>query len=402
MPRAHARPCYGRGVVSDRPIEGRWRRPRPAHLAALALCLPLVVPAVAPAATAQVADGRLLVTAGEDERNVVRLSGAGRATGFRFTVEDTGAPVLFAGPGCASSSLKSVTCDAVGFRVLTGNGDDSFVFSGVPGRSAPGRIDAGPGRDGVATTAAAIDTSGGPGDDVLFSAPPAGDGRDGTLRGGSGNDRLVGRSDAGRAGPSVEQQKLFGGPGNDRLTGGDELFGGSGDDRLDGLAGGDRLRGERGNDSLTGSGGRDRFSGGGGLDRIDSARGDRGGFSEQVSCGSGIDRVTPNGVDRLRRSCNLVDDSDERLTAFPRPKRGGSLAFRLRCKLDRGCAGSIRLRRPGRRTSYARARYRLGVGDSRTIRVRLGRAARRALARRGGVRTRVTTGALAYTAVLKR
>jgi len=71
-----------------------------------------------------------------------------------------------------------------------------------------------------------------------------------TLRGGPGNDRLVG----GGAG-----DKLVGGPGHDVLigrAGNDSLFGGPGNDRLVGLGGNDLLRGDSGTDALLGGSGR--------------------------------------------------------------------------------------------------------------------------------------------------
>ncbi len=67
-----------------------------------------------------------------------------------------------------------------------------------------------------------------------------------TLRGGPGNDTLVGGSG---------NDKLLGGPGNDTLIGGpgnDILIGGSGDDKLIGGPGNDVLRGGPGRDTLIG------------------------------------------------------------------------------------------------------------------------------------------------------
>jgi hemolysin type calcium-binding protein len=553
-------------VGSTRYPHGRRRASpwAPLVASALALCLPLLLPATAPAATAEVVDGQLLFTAGEDEHNVVRLSGSALEQGFRLRLTDSGGAPLSVGPGCASLSLATVSCEAFEFRLLTGNGADAVGFSGVSGGSALGRIDAGPDADRVTSAAGGIDIRGGPGDDVLVSRSPGGGG---ALRGGSGNDRLVGRAvgarralpgsggvlvvgdslevltkpylprhlrgvplthnavggysspqifklfensydpsqsvivfDAGtndnadypqilagrlkavaeRVGarcmvvPTIHRftykgtfvdnrrknrvvrafaasrpgtqtpdwaevaatrpdlmqpdrlhpnskgadvrarliaegvqaclggtQLLFGGSGEDRLEGGDVLFGGGGDDRLNGQAGADRLRGEDGDDRLIGGSGRDRFAGGRGLDAINSRRGDTGGASEPVACGPGLDRVTPNGRDRIARTCNLVADPVERIAAFPRQTPEG-LSFRLRCKHPDGCRGSIRLRRVGRRVAYARASYRLSVGDSKRVRLPLDLAVRRKLARRGGVGTRIATGALAYTAVIER
>jgi Ca2+-binding RTX toxin-like protein len=70
-----------------------------------------------------------------------------------------------------------------------------------------------------------------------------------TLRGGPGNDLLVG---------GAGDDKLIGGPGDDTLigrAGNDSLYGGPGDDRLLGGAGDDLLRGEAGDDVLLGGSG---------------------------------------------------------------------------------------------------------------------------------------------------
>jgi Ca2+-binding RTX toxin-like protein len=74
-----------------------------------------------------------------------------------------------------------------------------------------------------------------------------------TLRGGPGNDELVGG-----AGPD----KLIGGSGNDRLIGrggADFLYGGSGEDTLIGGPGNDVLRGGPGQDTLIGGPGNDEL-----------------------------------------------------------------------------------------------------------------------------------------------
>ena len=74
-----------------------------------------------------------------------------------------------------------------------------------------------------------------------------------TLRGGNGNDRLMGQDG---------DDTLYGNSGADQLHGGngnDELFGGAGNDQLFGGAGNDRLRGNDGNDTLVGGAGADRF-----------------------------------------------------------------------------------------------------------------------------------------------
>lgn len=75
-----------------------------------------------------------------------------------------------------------------------------------------------------------------------------------TLRGGPGQDRLVGGAGA---------DKLVGGTGDDVLigrAGADSLFGGPGDDRLVGCAGNDLLRGGPGEDTLLGGSGQNELT----------------------------------------------------------------------------------------------------------------------------------------------
>jgi hypothetical protein len=70
-----------------------------------------------------------------------------------------------------------------------------------------------------------------------------------TLRGGPGNDRLVGGAGA---------DKLVAGPGDDTVigrAGADSLFGGPGNDRLIGGSGNDLLHGDPGEDALSGGSG---------------------------------------------------------------------------------------------------------------------------------------------------
>ena len=73
------------------------------------------------------------------------------------------------------------------------------------------------------------------------------------LRGGDGNDRLLGKRG---------DDFLFGNGGNDRLSGNrgdDEIWGGEGNDRLKGGAGDDLLDGGLGNDRIWGGSGEDTF-----------------------------------------------------------------------------------------------------------------------------------------------
>lgn len=105
---------------------------------------------------------------------------------------------------------------------------------------------------------------GGPGDDVLIGGAGAdrlyGDAGDDTLTGGAGPDMLKGHADA---------DTLSGGSGDDDFHGGagrDDLFGGQGADMMRGMAGWDEIRGGADGDTLHGNAGRDELHGGAGDD----------------------------------------------------------------------------------------------------------------------------------------
>jgi Domain of unknown function DUF11/RTX calcium-binding nonapeptide repeat (4 copies) len=142
-------------------------------------------------------------------------------------------------------------------------------------------------------------TFGGRDDDVLVGST-FGDrlfGRQGRdlLRGREGNDCLWGGEGA---------DVLDGDGGNDDMWGGDgrdRLFGGTGNDRVRGGAKGDELHGATGDDQLFPGTGRDRVWGGPGNDTIAA----RDGARDVIDCGSGVDRVTADGRDRLR-GCEQV------------------------------------------------------------------------------------------------
>lgn len=102
-----------------------------------------------------------------------------------------------------------------------------------------------------ATAIAGFEVNAGGGDDVVVMARsvpiPV------TLRGGPGDDRLVGGWDA---------DKIVGGAGNDLLVGrggADRIYGGPGRDKLLGASGNDLLRGGPGRDREIGGAGRDRI-----------------------------------------------------------------------------------------------------------------------------------------------
>jgi Ca2+-binding RTX toxin-like protein len=99
---------------------------------------------------------------------------------------------------------------------------------------------------------AGFEVNSGPKDDTVSVTPtvqvPV------TMRGGAGNDLLLGGNGS---------DKLIGGPGNDRLGGrggDDQLYGGPGSDVLNGGAGDDALHGGPGQDLLRGGSGENTLS----------------------------------------------------------------------------------------------------------------------------------------------
>jgi Ca2+-binding RTX toxin-like protein len=106
-----------------------------------------------------------------------------------------------------------------------------------------------------------------------------------TLRGGTGNDRLV----AGSA-----KAFLYGDDGDDILEGG------SGDDTIEGGSGNDTIRGNGGKDTIKGGSGNDQIDGGEGNDTIDGDAGNdiiRGGSGTNILNGGAGDDIIDGGTD---------------------------------------------------------------------------------------------------------
>lgn len=113
-----------------------------------------------------------------------------------------------------------------------------------------------------------------------------------------GGDRIDAGAGADRAWGGWGDDRLLGGDGRDRLWGGDDddrLQGGTGNDRLSGGTGADLLQGEEGRDRLEGDRGADRLLGGADDDRL------RGGAeADRLEGGTGRDALLGGeGADRL-------------------------------------------------------------------------------------------------------
>ncbi|MBI4183928.1 MAG: FG-GAP repeat protein [Proteobacteria bacterium] len=159
------------------------------------------------------------------------------------------------------------------------------------------------------------------GDDVLLG----GAGRD-RLWGGPGNDTLVG---------GAGDDRLAGGHGSDLLDGGDgddRLFGGHGDDTLIGGAGDDVLRGGHGDDVLDGGAGSDRVDGGKGDDLAVYAAAENAGARDVYSGGKGIDtlRLVLTGEEWVDPALQTdIARFLDHLAAQARPGWGCGPAFRF-------------------------------------------------------------------------
>jgi len=132
---------------------------------------------------------------------------------------------------------------------------------------------------------------GGEGDDLLV-----GTALNDTILGGAGNDSLSGEAGDDHLDGGLGDDVLDGGSGNDVLLGGagrDLLDGGVGDDTLLASDGDDSLQGGDGNDSLNGEAGNDRLDGGSGDDVLDGGGGDDtlfgGGGNDRLDGGEGQD-----------------------------------------------------------------------------------------------------------------
>lgn len=172
----------------------------------------VLVAAAAASPPAANASLTVLLTGGVEESVI----GIGLSLDGRSYVIDSVAPLEVGGGVCThpEDQPNRLICDAApigGFEVNAGGGDDSVMVA----REVPVPV---------------------------------------TLRGGPGQDRLVGGGGG---------DKLVGGPDDDVLigrAGADSLFGGPGADRLVGCAGNDLLHGDAGTDTLLGGSGRNQLT----------------------------------------------------------------------------------------------------------------------------------------------
>ena len=290
---------------------------RPRLLIALAAALLLGPAAPAAATSVDVLGGGLELRAGAGERNDLHVS---LGSGVLTVTEATPFTTLRAGFGCTQASAARVTCSASGVGrvfVEAGDGADTITFDA----DIAATLDDGEGDDVVHGGPRGDLFIGAGGDDTLFGR--GGDDRFGDA-GGAGADGLdggTGRDTADYSGRANDVTVTLDGTAGDGAAGEnddieptvDDVRGGSGDDRLVGGDEANLLRGNAGDDVLDGRGGADRFEGGTGRDladygaraagvsvTIDGAANDAGegdnvtGDVENVRGGSGDDTITGN------------------------------------------------------------------------------------------------------------
>jgi Ca2+-binding RTX toxin-like protein len=178
-----------------------------------AILTAITVLAALAAAPAHAGEAPLTVLlAGGPEADTIEI---GLSPDGRSYLIDSAVPLEVGGTICLHPEAQpnELVCEAIrigGFEVNAGGGDDTVIVA--------------------AEVPTAVTLRGGPGNDRLV-----GGANSDKLIGGSGDDTLVGRA---------LHDALFGGPGNDRL------FGGSGSDVLNGGPGEDELFGGSGNNHL--------------------------------------------------------------------------------------------------------------------------------------------------------
>jgi len=286
---------------------------------------------------------------------------------------------------------------------------------------------------------------GGAGGDTLVGSSAGnrldGGGGDDLLAGGLGADLLVGGpgrdgvSYAGYGGPVTVD--LDGEAGDDGLAGEldtvradvEDIIGGSGPDHLSGGAAANAIHGGAGNDVIAGLGGSDELFGDGGDDELRSTDG----LADTDDCGDGTDTTVADPLD-VRVGCELpmpppagdtggtgpagadtpggtttADTPGVTTAADPSPPpslligpsrlrldRRGAAKIRVACPPSAAgrCVGTLTITRMVRGTSRrcGRRDFSIAAGRTVTVRTRLTRSLRRAIAR-GRVRVRVTARA---------
>ena len=390
---------------------------RAARVAATACgaALAAAAPGAASGASVEVTRADMIrYVAAAGERNAPSIAEIPDSWPSAFLVRDPGA-TLTPGRGCVAVDALRVGCFAFGgamyeLRLELGDQDDVLQVEGDPLVKADGglgddrlvgggwddQFDGGGGRD---------DLRGAGGDDELTDGDR--DDRDGApldadvFDGGPGVD-LISYEQRTRGVRVDLGATRAGAPGeNDTLTGFEHVRGGAGDDRL---------VGDDANNRIDGGGGADRLAGRRGADWIRRAR------AARVTCGDGHDYVQHVTVQSVLRSdCETVvrdlgDGLQFTVDAVPR-RQGDALALELDCPEDEvgeaPCDGTVRVRSAGKRGVTLAAGTIPARNGEFTVRLAITAAGRRLLAVRRSRTVVVTfdahrTAGLAWTLRLPR
>ncbi|HEX8103958.1 MAG TPA: calcium-binding protein [Solirubrobacteraceae bacterium] len=275
------------------------------------------LPHAAVAATAVVVAGEEVVAAGGPERSAMTIAeGPAFPDGtpeYRLS-DDLGAVV--AGEGCRQDGDRSVVCALPGgaaprqIRADLGGGDD--LFRQQTDSDVAVDLRGGEGNDYLIGGAGADRLDGGPGDDFLagdesLTTPGAGRFRPDEMRGGPGSDWVVyGDHGADRLAVSIDSVADDGAPGEGDLVWPDvENIQGDataendlrGDFRPNGIVGGDR------NDRIHGDAGHDYVSAGAGDDTII----ERDAATDTIACRAGDDYAAVDSFDDVDFDCERLD-----------------------------------------------------------------------------------------------
>jgi Ca2+-binding RTX toxin-like protein len=267
-------------------------------------------------------------------------------------------------------------------NVSGGAGDDTLV-----GSSAANSLSGGAGADRLAGGLGADLLAGGTGHDVVsyagYAGPVTVD-----LDGAAGDDGLEGELDT----VVADVEDILGGSGPDALTGNaaaNEIRGGAGNDLIDGLGGSDLLSGETGDDELRSTDGLpDSDYCGDGTDTTVADPLDVRVACEQPAPPAADDGTDPGGTDTPDGATPGADPSPApSLGIGPsrlRLDRRGGARLRVACPASAAgrCAGTLTIRREvgGATRRCGRRDFSIPAGRTATVRTRVTRSLRRALA----------------------
>jgi len=346
----------------------------PSHRFALALCAGALAAAALPAGASASAvflnGGALHVVgfAGEANRFTIAKTGINN-----FRVVDAGAAIGNLGPGCrldGSPNAAACSGELIGatgsVQVNAGDGDDvvDARLAAVPallqGEAGNDTLTGGAGND-LLIGGDGLDVMDGQGGADIFAGQNGTDRVDYISRTGPIDASLDGQADDGAAG---EHDNIL----DDVET----IRGGSGNDSLVGNGNRNFLIGGPGNDVIFGQGGAgDDVNGGPGDDRLFAADG----LSDEVNCGDGNDQAQVDLQDTFRLGvCEFVSRAP--VGEFPTvaishaPVRIATGKVRLSCPSEGpACRGTLTLRQNGGRVGAAS--YRIARGRAAVLRVAL-------------------------------